>query len=537
MENIYSIVSLSFVAMSSLAIILRIRRLRKKSRRPLPPGPWGYPVVGCLPAMIKNKPTFRWIHKIMEEMNTEIACIPLGSTNVIAVSSPELARELLKKQDAIFATRPAYSMSAWMTSGFLTTVLTPSGDQWKKMKKVLVSDVLSPATHQRLHDKRREEADHLVRYVYNQCRGVVAADGGGDVDLRVATRHYCGNVIRKLVFGKRFFGAGAADGGPGVEEREHVDGLFTILMYIYGFAVADYLPWMEVFDIDGHKKIINDAINDVRKYQDDEIAERVEMWKRGARTTSDDILDVLICLRGSDNTSLLSIQEIKAQITCDHDEDSQEIMLAAVDNPSNAVEWAIAEMINKPSILDRAREELDRVVGKNRLIQESDFPKLNYIKACIKEAFRLHPIAPFNVPHESTQDTVVGDYFIPKGSHVLLSRTGLGRNPRVWTDPLEFKPERHIPHKDFDVHLGDPELRMISFSTGRRGCIGVLLGTAMATQLLASLIQGFHWRASPKAGKVELVESETDLFMHKPLIAHATPRLEQNVYLQLFGNN
>lgn len=211
-------------------------------------------------------------------------------------------------------------------------------------------------------------------------------------------------------------------------------------------------------------------------------------------------------------------------------------MLATLDNPSNAVEWAIAEMINKPSILDRAREELDQVVGKNRLIQESDFPKLNYIKACIKEAFRLHPIAPFNVPHESTQDTVVGDYFIPKGSHVLLSRTGLGRNPRVWEDPLEYKPERHIPNKDFDVQLGDPELRMISFSTGRRGCVGVLLGTAIATQLLASLIQGFHWRASPKEGKVELVESETDLFMHKPLIAHATPRLEPNVYLQLFGN-
>ncbi|KAH6816161.1 phenylalanine N-monooxygenase-like protein [Perilla frutescens var. frutescens] len=524
-SNIYAILSISFVAMSLVIIIDIVRRLRKTSRLPLPPGPSGYPVVGCLLAMMKSKSTFRWIHKIMEEMNTEIVCIRLGSTNVITVSSPELAREFLRKQDAIFAQRPADSMSARMTSGFLTTVLTPSGDQWRKMKKVLVSDVLSPAMHQWLHEKRREEADHLVRYVYNQCRG----DGVGDVDVRVATRHYCGNVIRKLVFGKRFFGAGAADGGPGVEEREHVDGLFTILMYIYGFAVADYLPWMEVFDVDGHKKIMNDAINDVKKYQDEEIAERVEMWQRGVRTTTDDILDVLICLKASDNRPLLSIEELKAQIT--------EIMLAAVDNPSNAVEWVIAEMINKPSILDRAHEELDQVVGKNRLILELDFSKLNYIKACIKEAFRLHPTAPFNVPHESTQDTVVDKYFIPKGSHILLSRTGLGRNPRVWEDPLEFKPERHIPYKDFNVQLTDPELRMISFSTGRRGCIGVMLGTAMAVQLLASLIQGFDWRASPKEGKVELIESETDLFMYKPLIAHATPRLEPHVYLQLFGNN
>ena len=107
-------------------------------------------------------------------------------------------------------------------------------------------------------------------------------------------------------------------------------------------------------------------------------------------------------------------------------------MIAAVDNPSNAAEWAIAEMINQPEILRKAVEELESVVGKERLVQESDFSQLNYVKACAREAFRLHPIAPFNVPHVSISDAVVGNYFIPKGSHVLLSRQGLGRNPKVW---------------------------------------------------------------------------------------------------------
>ncbi|KAL0299929.1 UNVERIFIED_CONTAM: Tryptophan N-monooxygenase 2 [Sesamum angustifolium] len=51
----------------------------------------GYPIVGCLPEMMKNKPTFRWVHQLMQEMNTEIACIRLGTTHVIPVTSPELA--------------------------------------------------------------------------------------------------------------------------------------------------------------------------------------------------------------------------------------------------------------------------------------------------------------------------------------------------------------------------------------------------------------------------------------------------------------
>ncbi|KAE9460915.1 hypothetical protein C3L33_07180, partial [Rhododendron williamsianum] len=77
-------------------------------------------------------------------------------------------------------------------------------------------------------------------------------------------------------------------------------------------------------------------------------------------------------------------------------------MIATVDNPSNAVEWALAEMIKQPALLERATEELNRVVGRNRLVQKSDLSQLNYVKSCVRESFRLHPIVPFNVPQVST---------------------------------------------------------------------------------------------------------------------------------------
>jgi tyrosine N-monooxygenase len=58
-------------------------------------------------------------------------------------------------------------------------------------------------------------------------------------------------------------------------------------------------------------------------------------------------------------------------------------------------------------------EEIDGVVGRDRLVQESDIPRLSYLKACIREAFRLHPIAPFNMPHVALADTTVAGYHIP----------------------------------------------------------------------------------------------------------------------------
>ncbi|PIN03868.1 Cytochrome P450 CYP2 subfamily [Handroanthus impetiginosus] len=498
--------------------------IKKRSQYPLPPGPIGWPIIGSIPEMMKNKPTFRWIHKLMQELNTEIACIRLGNTYVIPVTSPELSREFLKKQDAIFASRPNCMSGKLASNGYMTAVLSPMGEQWKKMRRILVSEVLSPRMHKWLHEKRCEEADHLVRYVHKQCQNPLTE---GLVNVREVAQHYCGNVIRKLVFGKRFFGKGMEDGGPGMEEREHVDGVLKSLLHLYGFGIGDYVPWLEVFDFDGRKGILKDAIENVRKYQDLEITRRVEMWEQGIRKREEDILDVLINLKDTKNYPLLSIQEIKAQIT--------EIMLAAIDNPSNAIEWALAEMINQPDILAKSYEELDRVVGKSRLVDESDLSKLNYVKACVKEVFRLHPVAPFNLPHVSTKDTIVGGYFIPKGSHVMLSRHGLGQNPRVWEDSLKYKPERHIVDEASEVLLVNPELHMLSFSTGRRGCPAVMLGSTMTTILLARLIQGFNW-TTPEKSSIDLIESEHSMSLNKPLIAHASPRLDEDVYAQLLRN-
>ncbi|KAL0434346.1 UNVERIFIED_CONTAM: Tryptophan N-monooxygenase 2 [Sesamum latifolium] len=83
---------LAFLALSFATMILNKRLRLTKRTISLPPGPMGYPIVGCFPKMMKHKPAFRWIHRLMQEINTEIACIRLGNAYVIPVTSPELAR-------------------------------------------------------------------------------------------------------------------------------------------------------------------------------------------------------------------------------------------------------------------------------------------------------------------------------------------------------------------------------------------------------------------------------------------------------------
>ncbi|GJV61355.1 valine N-monooxygenase 1-like protein [Tanacetum coccineum] len=467
--------------------------------------------------MLRNKPTFRWIHGLMDQMNTKIVCIRLGSVHVIAVSDPKIACEFLKNNDEIFSSRPDFVSSYLTSNGYMTTILVPMGDHWKKMRKILATEILSVARHKWLQNKRDEEADNMIRYIYNRCH-IDEAVTRGAVNVRTVVQQYSSNILRNIIFGSRYFGKGNVDGGPGHEEIEHVESIFTILNHLFAFSVTDYIPWLRwITDFDGHEAIVRNAIRTVRKYHDRLIDERIQQWKDGARTKEDDLLDVFINLE----SPRLTVDQIKAQIL--------ELGVATIDNPSNGIEWAMAEMINQPRIFDRAIQELDLVVGKDKLVQESDIPKLNYIKACVREAFRLHPVTTFNPPHVSTRDTNVAGYFIPKGSHVILSRPGLGRNPEVWDDPLIFNPDRHLKG-DSEVVLTDHNLRMLSFSTGRRGCPGVLLGSTMSVMLLARLVQGFTWELPPNEPYVDLKENLHDLAKAKPLLVLAKPRLPHYLY-------
>ena len=208
------------------------------------------------------------------------------------------------------------------------------------------------------------------------------------------------------------------------------------------------------------------------------------------------------------------------------------MFLAVADNPYSAAEWGLSEMLNQPELLEKATKELDMVVGKDRLLQESDIPQLPYLVACAREALRLHPVAPFNVPHVSNTECRIGGYVIPKGSNVLLSRIGLGRNPTVWDNPLCFDPNRHLPENHRD--LAENELRFITFGTGRRGCIGVGLGSNMAVMLLGRLVQSFSWNIPQGMEKIDLREENDSPYKATPLYAHATPRLNPSVYFSLF---
>ncbi|KAL5714256.1 hypothetical protein ACHQM5_016242 [Ranunculus cassubicifolius] len=116
------------------------------------------------------------------------------------------------------------------------------------------------------------------------------------------------------------------------------------------------------------------------------------------------------------------------------------------------VTWAISLLLNNPHMLEKVQFELDENVGKERHVDESDVCNLIYLQAIVKETLRLYPALPVAVPHEATQDCIIAGYNVPAGTRVMVNLWNMHRDPRWWSKPLEFHPERFLDdHAHVDV--------------------------------------------------------------------------------------
>jgi cytochrome P450 len=122
----------------------------------------------------------------------------------------------------------------------------------------------------------------------------------------------------------------------------------------------------------------------------------------------------------------------------------QDALAAGTDTTMLTSEWAMAEVLRNPAVAERARAELDRVVGSERTVREADIPELKYVQAIAKETMRLHPPVPMLVPHLNKIPAKVFGYDIPAETAVFVNAWGIARDPAVWERALEFAPERFL---------------------------------------------------------------------------------------------
>ncbi|XP_065858001.1 geraniol 8-hydroxylase-like [Euphorbia lathyris] len=466
----------------------------------LPPGPPGLPLIGNLASL---DPELHSYFAALSHKYGPILKLRLGFKLGIIITCPSLAGEVLKEHDITFANRDVPDVARSAAYSANDIVWTPYGPQWRLLRKVCVLNMLNNATLDSVYSLRRHEVRGTVSYMYSQAG--LPVDFGEQIFLSIL------NVITNMLWGGTVQGEERANLGK--EFRKVIAEMTEILA---SPNVSDFFPGLVRFDLQGLRKQMDIFSNQFEGIFERMIEKRLKMDSAGeSGEDNKDFLQFLLKLRDQkDAKTPLTMTHLKALLT--------DMIVGGTSTSSNAIEFVMAEMINKPEEMRKAQQELDTVIGKNNIVEENHIHQLPYLYAIMKETLRLHPTLPLLVPHCPSETCTVGGYTIPKGARVFVNVWAIHRDPSIWENPLEFKLERFLDSK-WDYSGND--FSYFPFGSGRRICAGIAMAERMYLYSLATLLHSFDWNSLQRKN-VDLTEKFGIVMKLKnPLIVIPTPRL------------
>jgi len=461
----------------------------------------------------------------------------LGSHLLVVVSSAQAAAEFVKVQDKVWASRPPSLAGEIFSYNYRDIVWAPYGNHWRHVRKICSLELFSPKRLETFRAPRTEQLSLMIKTMFQD------GEKGEVVNLGVKLGHLSGNNITRILLNKRFFEADTAG-----EKDSHIfkELIFELFSVSTPLLIGDFIPWLKwVTTVSGFKARMNKAKGDLDSFlqtflefkKSKLMQQKIQKKPQAAGTNEEehadeeqqfdpeaDFVDLLMAQPSEDGTGNLSEDSVKAVI--------QDMLLAGTDTSALTAEWGLAELVRNPSVMTKLQNELDTVIGKDRIVTETDLPNLPYLEAVTKEVFRMHPTTPLSIPHESMEATEVLGFKFPTKTRMFVNIYAIQRDPMVWERPLEFDPERFI--KNPEIHFRGKYLQLIPFGAGRRMCPGMPLAVLFVQMGLARLAHSFDFTLPGGEDPLKLDMTETfglTIPRANPLCVHPKPRLPKHLYL------
>nr|GLL44731.1 premnaspirodiene oxygenase-like [Ipomoea trifida] len=463
-------------AFAFLSFVLYINILWRRSKAAkLPPGPWKLPIIGSLHHLLGGSLPHRSLRNLSRKYGP-IMHLQLGEISTIVISSPQLAKEITKTHDVIFANRPKIMSFDVVFYNCKDVAFSPYGDYWRQMRKICVLELLSTKMVKSFGSFREEQLSELI--------SSIKALAGSLTPI---------NVSEKICWFTSSMVAKAAFGRVCREDQERFIVLAKdVISLAGGFGVADLFPskkWLHY--ISGTKPRLLKAHRELDKIFEIIIQEHKHNLGNKPKD-GEDLVDVLLRLmEGGELQIPITPENVKAIIN--------DMFTAGVETSANIITWAMSEMMKNPSVMSKAQAEVRQVLKGKKTFEDKDLENLTYLNFVIKETLRLHPPLPLLLPRESTEETQIDKYIIPRKTRVIINAWDIVTNPEYWKDPEIFLPERF---ENSSVGFMGNHYEFLSFGAGRRMCPGISFSLAGIAPSLAALLYHFDWEipggVSPK---------------------------------------
>ncbi|ESO88638.1 hypothetical protein LOTGIDRAFT_179079 [Lottia gigantea] len=428
----------------------------------IPPGPPFLPILGNILDLGRHRRNKHLYFTELREKYGPVFRLYFGSKLMIVLNDVDAVDEAFVKQKDILSKRPSESL--WGIKQSIKEgagVIWANDSEWRSHRRMAIQTLRDLGVGKLAIEERiQEEAEFLMdRFKNNEPFDI------GEILIKATT-----NIISIVVFGSRW----DYDDTEMKKIVSVVESAFQSegpLSPLHEFPFLRFIPVLST-----RLTVIRQAIINIKQLVKERVNVHQETYSPGVIR---DFIDAVFTQLGKNPES--DPGGLERTIV--------DFFFAGSDTTASTLSWAFLYMILNPDVQSKCQKEIDEVVGQNRKINMSDRQNLPYVEATLLEAQRLGSIAPFALPHTPLKDTMVKGYLVPAGSLVLGHIYACHRDPKVWTEPLKFNPDRFL---DEDGNLVKHPASFMPFSVGPRSCPGDILAKMELFLFFTSIIQRYR---------------------------------------------
>ncbi|GAB4854071.1 hypothetical protein Ancab_022653 [Ancistrocladus abbreviatus] len=460
-----------------------------------PPGPLPLPIFGNW-IRLGNNLNHRLLATLSQTYGP-IFMLKLGVRNLVVVSSPELANQVLHSKGVEFGSRPQNVVFDIFTGNGQDMVFTIYGDHWRKMRRIMTLPFFTNKVVHQYSGMWEEEMDQVVYDLRNDQR---VKSEGTVIRRRLQLMMY--NIMYRMMFDAKF----ESQDDPMFIEATRFNSERSRLAQSFEYNYGDFIPLL--------RPLLRGYLDKCRDLQKRRLAffnncflekRRKIMAANGEKREISCAIDYIIDAQMKGEISEENVLYIVENIN-----------VAAIETTLWSMEWAIAELVNHPTIQQKIRHEISKTL-KGNPVTELNLHELPYLQATIQETLRLHTPIPLLVPHMNLEEAKLGGFTIPKESKVVVNAWWLANNPAWWRKPEVFRPDRFLEEEggvEAAVGGGKVDFRYLPFGVGRRSCPGIILALPILGLIVAKLVTNFEMKVPIGEEKIDMSEKGGQFSLH-----------------------
>ncbi|CAB3239009.1 unnamed protein product [Arctia plantaginis] len=433
------------VVLALLIPVLFVYYYKNAYKRPknFPPGPPSLPVYGAFWIVLAHEfndlsTAFR---KLGQKYNTKIIGLNMGPAQTVVINDPALIKEMFYREEL---------------DGRMDIILFRLRSFWKKLGIFFTDGYF-------WHTQRRFSLRYLRDYGFGRrdstLEAVIADDIKEMIDMGLNGPKYPAEkeiVKGDLVYLPYFLAAPFVNGIVQVLSRSTLPrsaykDLWSLVRGAIMFqrnsndmgGALSLTPWLKdvLPNYSGYNALVkgNQCLLDFfQKIIKDAIETHDENYDRH-------FIDMYLTKTKQEMNQKSTYSVDQLILTC------TDYMFPAASAVQFVLTILIERLLLQPEVQVKIHEEIDRIVGRDRLPSLDDRRNMPYVEACIREIMRHETTVPLSVPHRAMTDTKLGGYNIPENTMVNPNLTMLHMDEELWGDPQNFRPERFLKNGQLDL--------------------------------------------------------------------------------------